>query len=164
MKHGLLAAICALTLVAVASASAGGKTVQTTLSGRCSAVDQLDRNGALKSTTIVCTASGKCNCPGTTKLAYTTKSNQAGNGAPGPESGTFIASGPAGTVTLVFKGKRDGTGAGKGTWKLGKVTGYSGVKLAQSGTYQVTTKTVSEIVGTKDTIVRITATLGCWRC
>ena len=36
--------------------------------------------------------------------------------------------------------------------------------LAQRGTYDVTTKTISSVVGTLETIVKVNATLGCWAC
>jgi hypothetical protein len=73
-----------------------------------------------------------------------------------------VASGPAGTITLLFKGTRTAVGDGKGAWTLGTVTGYDGVKLARRGTYSVTTKTLSYIVGTKNTLVRVNATLSPW--
>ena len=87
-----------------------------------------------------------------------------GNGADGRETGTFVASGSIGTVTLNFKGTRTALGVGTGTWTLGKVKGYAGIKLVKGGSYSVTTKTISQIVGTLDSVVRITATFGCWAC
>ncbi len=164
MKHALAGAVLALALVASATAAAGGKTVQSTLTGKCSATNKLDHNGALLSTTIVCNATANCKCAGATKLVYKTTAAEPGNGASGRESGTFVASGPQGTVTLNFKGTRTALGDGQGSWTLGPVKGLTGVQLAKRGTYAVTTKTVSQIVGTQDTIVRISATLGCWVC
>lgn len=159
---GVLVLLAAAVLVAAGIASAGGKTLQITLNGRCNATDKLDANGALLSTTIVCNATGSCSCGGSTKLTYTTTSVQAGNGNPGPEHGSFVAAGSAGTATLTFKGTRSALGAGKGTWRLGKVTGYKGVRLVRHGTYAVTTKTLSSVVGSRITVVRVTATLSPW--
>jgi hypothetical protein len=164
MKHALAGAVLVLALVASATAAAGGKTVSSTLMGKCSAANKLDHNGALLSTTIVCKATANCKCGGATKLVYTTTAAEPGNGANGRESGTFVASGPQGTVTLNFKGTHTALGDGKGTWTLGPVKGLTGVQLTKRGTYAVSTKTVSQIVGTEDTIVRISATLGCWVC
>jgi hypothetical protein len=162
MKRGLLAVLAAAVLVAAGTASAGGKTLQISLSGRCNATDKFDANGALQSTTIVCNATGSCQCRGSTKLTYTTTSVQAGNGNPGPEHGSFVASGATGTATLVFKGSRTALGEGKGTWTLGTVKGYGGVRLVRRGTYSVTTKTLSSVVGSRSTVVRVTATLSPW--
>jgi len=164
MKHALAGAVLALALVVSASAAAGGKTVQSTLTGKCSAANKLDHNGALLSTTIVCNATANCKCGGATKLVYKTTAAEPGNGGNGREAGTFVASGPQGTVTLNFKGTRTALGDAKGTWTLGPVKGLAGVKLTKRGTYAVTTKTLSQIVGTEDTLVRISATLGCWVC
>jgi hypothetical protein len=160
----LAGAVLALALVVCAAAAAGGKTVSSTLMGKCSATNKLDHNGALLSTTIVCNATASCKCAGATKLVYKTTAAEPGNGASGRETGTFVASGPQGTVTLNFAGTRTSLGDGKGSWTLGPVKGLAGVKLAKRGAYAVSTKTVSEIVGTPDTIVRISATLGCWVC
>jgi hypothetical protein len=164
MKHALAGAVLALALVAAGTAAAGGKTVQSTLMGKCSATNKLDHNGALLSTTIVCNAAANCECAGATKLVYKTTAAEPGNGASGRESGTFVASGPQGTVTLNFSGTRTALGEGKGAWTLGPVKGLAGVQLTRRGTYAVATKTLSQVVGTQDTIVRITATLGCWVC
>jgi len=164
MKHALAGAVLAFALVAAGTAAAGGKTVSSTLMGKCSATNKLDHNGALLSTTIVCNATASCKCAGATKLVYTTTAAEPGNGANGRETGSFVASGPRGTVTLNFKGMRTALGDGKGTWTLGPVKGLAGVQLTKRGTYSVSTKTISQIVGTQDTIVRISATLGCWVC
>jgi hypothetical protein len=160
----LAGAVLALALAVCATAAAGGKTVSSTLTGKCSATNKLDHNGALLSTTIVCNATANCKCAGATKLVYKTTAAEPGNGASGRETGTFVASGPQGTVTLNFTGTRTSLGDGKGSWTLGPVKGLAGIKLTKRGTYAVSTTTLSQIVGTQDTIVRISATLGCWVC
>jgi hypothetical protein len=159
---GLISLLTAAALATAGTAAAGGKTLRISLSGRCTATDKLDANGALLSTTIVCNASAACSCAGSTKLTYTTTSVQAGNGNPGPEHGSFVASGPTGSATLEFKGSRSALGAGKGTWTLGTVKGFKGVRLLRRGTYNVTTKTLSSVVGSRSTVVRVTATLSPW--
>ena len=67
-------------------------------------------------------------------------------------------------MTLSFTGKRTALGVGTGTWKLGKVKGYTGVKLVKSGKYAVTTKTISQVVGSFNSVVRMNASFGCWAC
>src|SRR5262249_48295327 len=131
MKHALAGAVLALALVVSATAAAGGKTVQSTLTGKCSAANKLDHNGALLSTTIVCNATASCKCAGATKLVYKTIAAEPGNGGSGREAGTFVASGPGGTVTLNFKGTRTALGEAKGAWTLGPVKGLTGVKLTK---------------------------------
>jgi hypothetical protein len=162
MKVALAGAVLALALLAAGAAAAGGQSVQTTLAGKCSATDQLDANGALLSTTIVCNATGSCKCAGATKLVYSATAREPGNGANGHETGTLVASGPTGTVTLTFKGTRTALGQATGSWTLGTVKGFKGVRMARRGTYALTTKTISQIVGTQDTMVRISATLSPW--
>jgi hypothetical protein len=164
MKAALLVAGLAAMLVMTAAASAGGKTVTSTLAGTCTDHQTLDSNGALKSLTTTCTTSGSCKCAGATKLTYTSKILEPGNGAAGKESGTLVAASPNGTVTLNFAGKRTSLGVGTGAWTLGKVTGFKGVSLAKRGAYAVTTKTVSQVVGSFKSIVRMNASFGCWAC
>jgi hypothetical protein len=162
MKVGLLVLCAAGALLAAGSGGASEKMLQLTLNGRCSATDELDRNGALVATRVTCSATGTCRCSGTTKLTYRTASKEPGNGNAGRESGSIVASSPSGTVTLAFKGSRTATGEAKGTWTLGKIKGFAGTKLTRRGTYSVVTKTLSSVVGTKDTLVRLTATLSPW--
>jgi hypothetical protein len=164
MKAALLVAGLAVTLVMTAVAAAGGKTVTSTLSGTCTDHQTLDPNGALKSLTTTCRTSGNCKCTTTTKLTYTSKILAPGNGASGKESGTLVATSPSGTVTLSFAGKRTSLGVGTGTWTLAKVTGFKGVPLTKRGTYAVTTKTVSQVVGSFNSIVKMNASFGCWAC
>src|SRR6185437_12485907 len=64
MKHALAGVALALALVVSATAAAGGKTVQSTLTGKCSAANKLEHNGALLSTTVVCNATASCKCAG----------------------------------------------------------------------------------------------------
>jgi hypothetical protein len=174
MKAGLLAALLALALVAGASGAATASApIKTTLAGMCSQVNKLDHNGALASATVTCTASGPCKCGAAgTKLTYSTHAVESGSSSSSLETGTIVATGPQGTITLVLSGKRSteplgltaSVDVGKGTWKLGKVTGYTGIQLAHSGTWSTTTKTVREITGSLNTVTSVAATVGCWRC
>jgi hypothetical protein len=77
-------------------------------------VNRLDQNGAMLAQTVTCTASAPCRCDGTAKLAYHGVAVHAGTGASGRESGSLVASGPAGSVTLLFKGTRTALGQGTG--------------------------------------------------
>jgi hypothetical protein len=159
MILGLLA-----VLVTATAASAGGKTVTTVLGGTCTEIQTLDHNGALKALTVVCKTGGTCKCEGATKLAYTSKTFSPGTGADGRETGTLVASSSIGTVTLNFTGKRTALGLGAGTWTLGKVVGYKGISLVKRGKYSVATKTLTEVVGSLTTVVRMNASFGCWAC
>ncbi len=67
-------------------------------------------------------------------------------------------------MTLNFKGTRTADGVSKGTWLIGKVTGYKGVRLTRHGTYSSNTATLSTTLGTLDSAIKITAVVGCWRC
>jgi hypothetical protein len=75
-------------------------------------------------------------------------------------------------VTLNLKGKREYLTTPKGasfiqesgTWTLGKVTGYQGVPLTKSGIYKAIITTLSQVTGSKVTLVRIAGTFGCWNC
>ena len=156
---GLVAA-----LVLAVSASAGTKNVTANLTGQCVEVDKLDSLGVLKSFTLTCKAIGPCKCQGTTKLTYTSVSVLSGTGAPGHEKGTLVASGPAGSATLSFKGARTALGVSTGTWVLAKSTGLPGVKLTPHGAYTTNTKTISTVTGTQQSSVKIAATFGCWNC
>jgi hypothetical protein len=164
MKRPLVILALLAALVPAATASAGDKTMSTALSGTCTEVQTLDHNGALKSLTVNCRTEGTCKCEGATRLTYSSKTVSAGNGADGRESGTLVAASPVGTVTLIFTGKRTALGLGTGTWTLGKVKGYSGIKLVTRGKYSVTTKTLSQVVGSFNSIVRMNASFGCWAC
>ncbi len=164
MKRALIVLGLLAALVGTASAAAGGKTVTSVLNGRCTEHDTLDANGALKSLSLTCQATGACKCGGATKLTYASTTLEPGNGASGKESGTLVAAGPNGTVTLKFSGPRSALGAGAGTWTLGKVIGYKGMKLVSHGRYTATTKTLSAVVGSHESVVRINASFGCWQC
>jgi|SRR5579871_1567994 len=156
---GLIAA-----LVLTVTAAAGTDKVTANLTGQCVEVDKLDSLGVLKSFTLTCKATGPCKCQGTTKLSYTSISVLSGTGAPGREKGTLLASGPAGSATLSFKGTRTALGVSTGTWTLGKTTGLPGVKFTRHGSYTTNTKTISTVTGTQQSSVKIAATFGCWNC
>jgi hypothetical protein len=156
---GLIAA-----LVLAVSAAAGTRTVTANLTGQCHEVDTLDQLGVLKYFVLTCNASGPCKCQGATHLAYTSVARLSGTGASGREHGTLVASGPAGSVTLSFKGTLTSLGVGTGTWTLGKKTGFSGVKLTTHGSYTTTTKTTATVTGTQQTSVKVAASFGCWAC
>jgi hypothetical protein len=171
MKLAVLTAVVGLALVAAGGASAEGKTVQVTLAGKCTEVDTLDKNGALKYATNTCITSARCKCAGSTRLDFTTVERESGTGAPGRETGTLVASGPLGTVTLLLKGTQQAMMAKgvsviqeTGLWAMGKVTGYPGVQLTKRGTYKAIITTNSTITGSKVSLVHIAATFGCWRC
>ena len=132
--------------------------------GRAPRSNRLDANGALLSLTLTCAASAACSCEGSTKLAYRSEAHLRGNGAPGRESGSLVASGPTGSVTLLFAGTRTALGQGSGTWTLGKVAGFHGVRLATRGSYTTQTKTLKSVTGTLNTVVSVTASYGCWNC
>lgn len=157
-----------LVLAAVPAAlgtnAAGGSTVRTTLSGMCRETDKLDPNGALESSTIACTGKASCKCGGAAELTYTSTATEPGTGADGHETGTIVASGPLGTVTLRLAGKHTSLGGGTGVWTLVKSTGFKGVTLTRKGSYTTQTHTVSHVTGSMDTIVHISASVGCWRC
>jgi hypothetical protein len=157
---GLLVAM----LVLAAGATAGGKTVQASLSGRCTETDTLDSNGALKSASILCTGSGRCACQGATALAYSVKAVEPGTGAPGRERGTITATGPNGTLTFQLSGKHSALGAGTGTWTLAKAVGYKGVHLSTAGTYSTTVQRLKQVPQSMITIVKIETNLSCWQC
>ena len=67
-------------------------------------------------------------------------------------------------MTLKFSGQRTALGVGTGNWTLGKVKGYTGIKLVRRGKYTVTTKTISPVVGSFSSVVRMKAAFGCWAC
>ncbi len=50
-------------------------------------------------------------------------------------SGTLTASSSTRHVILNFAGKATALGVGTGTWTLGKVKAYTGIKLAKRGKY-----------------------------
>jgi len=152
------------TFVLAAGATAGKKTVQATLSGRCVETDTLDQNGALKSASIVCTGSGKCACAGSTGLAYAVTAIEPGTGAPGKERGTLTLTGPTGTLSFQLIGKHSAIGGGAGTWKIVKTVGYKGVQLIRTGTYRTTTQMLKQIPQSMITTVKIATNLTCWQC
>ena len=151
-------------LVLALGATAGGKTVRATLSGKCTETDTFDSNGALKSASIACTALARCACAGSTQLAYAVTAVEPGTGAPGREAGTLTATGPAGTLTFHLSGKHSAVGAGTGTWTLVKTVGYKGIRLSRAGTYATTTQRLKQIPQSMTTTVRIATSLSCWQC
>jgi hypothetical protein len=153
-----------IALALAAGALAGGKTVKATVSGTCVETDKLDTNGALKSTTFTCTASGACACDGSTKLDYSYVSTEPGSGANGRETGIIVVTGSKGSLTFHLKGIHTAVGTGTGTWTIVKATGYGGVKLTRTGKYETGTKTLKQIPLTLKTTVRISTSLGCWQC
>jgi hypothetical protein len=157
MKQLIVAPTLVLAALSSSAALAAGTPVRATLTGSCLEVKHLDRLGALKSLSYTCTAKNAT-------FVYSAKAAEPGTGASGHEFGTLVASGPDGTVTLNFKGTRTAQGASKGTWLMGKVTGYKGVRLTRHGTYTSNTATVSTAPGTLDSTVKISAVVGCWRC
>ncbi len=157
MRQSIAAVVLVLALVGVSTAFAAGTPVHATLTGRCLEVKHLDPLGALKSLSYTCTAKNAT-------FVYDVKAAEPGTGASGHEFGTLVASSPEGSVTLDFKGTRTAVGVSKGTWLIGKVTGYKGVRLTRHGTYSSTTAVLSTTVGTLDSSVKITAVVGCWRC
>jgi hypothetical protein len=138
--------------------------VKTVLRGSCTQVNKLDQNGAMVAETVSCTASSACRCDGSTTLTYRDVAVLPGTGASGRESGSLVASGPAGSVTLLFKGTRTSLGQGTGTWTIGRVTGLTGVKLVAHGAYSTQTNTLHAVTGTMNTVVSIDAAYGCWSC
>jgi hypothetical protein len=164
VKRVVLALSLLAALALPVSASADTKTVSANLTGQCVEVDTLDKLGVLKSFTLTCKATGPCKCQGTTKLSYTSVSLLSGTGASGREHGTLVASGPAGSVTLNFKGTRTSLGVSTGTWTLDKTTGLPGVTFTRHGSYTTNTKTISSVVGTQQTSIKIAARFGCWNC
>jgi hypothetical protein len=172
MKHAVLVAVLGFALLAAVGASGAAKTVQATLSGKCTEIDTLDHNGALASARNECSTVAKGKFAGATQLALDTFEKESGTGAPGLEHGTLLATGPQGSVTLNLRGKREYMTTPKGasyiqetgTWTLGKVTGYQGVQLTRSGTYKSIITTTSHVALSKVTVVRIAGTFGCWNC
>jgi hypothetical protein len=177
MKRGLLFAVLLVAmlgfaLVVAVGASAAAKTVQATFDGKCTEIDTLDHNGALASARNDCATTAKGKFAGATQLALATFEKESGTGAPGAEHGTLVATGPQGTVTLVLRGKREYLTTPRGvsyiqewgTWTLGKVTGYTSARLAKTGSYKAVITTLSQVTGTKVTVVRVAGTFGCWNC
>jgi hypothetical protein len=172
MKRGVAVALLGLALVGAVGSSAAAKTVQATFAGRCTEIDTLDHNGALAFAHNNCSTVAKGKFEGATQLALAMFEKESGTGAPGVEHGTLVATGPQGTVTLELKGKREYTTTAKGTsliqdsgtWTLGKVSGYQGVQLAKSSSYKAIVTTLSQVTGSKVTLVRVSGTFGCWSC
>jgi hypothetical protein len=157
MKQPLVATVLVLAVVSTSVAFAAGTPVHATLTGQCAEVKHLDRLGALKSLSYTCSAKNG-------SFVYNAKAAEPGTGASGHEFGTLVASSPEGSVTLNFKGTRTADGVSKGTWLIGKVTGYKGVRLTRHGKYSSNTATLSTTPGTLDSAIKITAVVGCWRC
>jgi hypothetical protein len=169
---GVAALVLGLALVAAVGAAAAAKTVQATFTGKCTEIDTLDHNGALASARNNCATTAKGKIGGATQLALATFEKESGTGAPGLEHGAMVATGPQGTVTLDLRGKREYLTTPKGasyiqesgTWTLGKVKGFQGVRLAKTGSYKTIVTTLSQIAGSKVTLVRVAGTFGCWNC
>lgn len=157
MKRLLVLPALLLGALSASAALAAGTPVRATLTGQCLEVKHLDRLGALKSLSYTCTAKNAT-------YAYNAKAAEPGTGAAGHEFGTLVASGPDGSVTLTFKGTRTAQGVSQGTWLIGKVTGYKGVRLTRHGSYTSKTAVISTTAGTLESTVKITAVVGCWRC
>ena len=172
MKRALAVTALGFALIAAVGAWGATKTVQATFAGKCTEIDTLDHNGALASAKNNCSTVAKGKFAGSTQLTLETFEKESGTGAPGLEHGTLVATGPQGSVTLNLRGKREYLTTPKGasfiqesgTWTLGKVTGYQGVPLAKSGTYKAIISTLSQVTGSKVTVVRIAGTFGCWNC
>jgi len=45
-----------------------------------------------------------------------------------------------------------------------EVTRYQGVRLTKSGTYKPIITTLAHVTLSKDTVVRVAGTFGCWNC
>jgi hypothetical protein len=157
MRQSTAAAALVLFAVGAGAVQAAGTPVRATMTGGCHEVKHLDPVGALKSLSYTCTARNRT-------FVYRADAAEPGTGASGHEVGTLVASGPEGTVTLKLKGTRTADGISKGTWLLGKVTGYKGVHLTRRGTYSSTTTTLSTTTGTLDSSVKVVALIGCWHC
>ena len=71
----------------------------------------------------------------------------AGNGGSGPERGTLVATDKSDTVTLRLTGKRDGTGAGSGSWVLTKASGQPKSQFRSHGTYTSLTSQIGSDLG-----------------
>ena len=127
-------------------------------------MNKLDQNGAGLAQTETCTASSVCRCDGSTKFDYRGVAVLPGTGASGKESGMLVASGPAGSVTLLFKGTRTSLGQGTGTRTLGKVRGFAGATLVPHEAYSTQTNTLHAVTGTMNTVVSINTAYGCWNC
>lgn len=157
MRRSIAAAVLVLFAVGAGTVHASGTPVRATMTGGCHEVKHLDPLGVLKSLSYICTARNLT-------FVYKAQAAEPGTGAPGHEVGTLVASGPEGTVTLKLEGTRTALGISKGTWRLGKVTGYKGVRLTRHGTYSSTTTTLSTTTGTFVSSVKVVALIGCWRC
>ena len=172
MKRGFVVAVLGFALAYAVGALAATKTVTATFAGKCTELDTLDHNGALAYAHNNCSTVAKGKFAGATQLSLETFEKESGTGAPGLEHGTLVATGPKGTVTLNLKGKRQYLTTPKGasfiqesgTWTLGNVTGYQGVPLTKSGTYKAIITTLSQVTGSKVTLVRVAGTFGCWNC
>jgi hypothetical protein len=157
MRQSIAAAALVLSALVAGGVHAAGTPVRASMAGDCHEVKYLDRLGVLKSLSYACTAKNA-------SFVYKAIAAEPGTGASGHEVGTLVASGPEGTVTLKLEGTRTAGGISKGTWLMGEVTGYKGVRLARHGTYSSTTTTLSTTIGTLDSSVEVVALIGCWRC
>ena len=137
-----------------ANAAAPPSPVKVVFKGICSAKLTDDANGVVRLSTLTCNAKAACACQGATQLVYQTATVSAGNGSPGRECGTIVASGPHGSVTLALLGTRSGLGVSSGTWTVGK----------RQGSYASQTTDVSAILGELAWTVHISAVIGCWAC
>jgi hypothetical protein len=111
-----------------------------------------------------CTASSVCRCDGSTQLAYRGLAVLPGTGASGKESGMLVASGPAGSVTLLFKGTRTSLGAGHGNVDARKGQGPRRRQARPARCLHTQTNTLHAVTGTMNTVVSINTAYGCWNC
>jgi len=152
-------------LAPAAAAATPAPTVKATLNGTCVLQNVLNGNGVLAKSILTCDGSGTCRCPAAgTKLTYHARSSSPGTGVPAHENGHFSAAGPDGSVTVDLVGSRTSDGLSKGSWTLGKVSGYKGVRLHQRGTYATTARSLTHDTLATTFAVRISATIACWAC
>lgn len=155
MRRAIPALLVVASIAACgANAAAPPPPVKVVFKGTCSAKLTDDVNGVVRRSTLTCNAKAQCACQGATQLVYQTATVSAGNGGPGRERGTIVASGPHGSVTLELLGTRSGLGASSGTWTLGK----------RQGSYTSQTTDVNAIIGELAWTVHISAVIGCWAC
>ncbi len=162
--HSLaIVVVLGTALLAAGVSSAGRPMVRPTLKGSCTALNRLDSNGVILSSTVVCKSTGSCNCGRKMQLVYTSTWRSPGTGAPGPERGTLTASARNLTVTLKLAGTKYGSGQSSGRWVLGKVSGAPRSSFRSRGTYTALDSTMGSDLG-PTTAVRISTRIACWSC
>ena len=165
MRISWVALAVGIVLAFAPAASGGGTTtVRTTLKGTCTLENRNNSIGTALWSIVTCDAAGTCACRGTTKLVFHTESKYPATSEGGREKGLLTATNAEGTVTVSLAGKRETAVLGHGTWTLGKVIGYSGFAFRKRGTYTVSTRELSAIVGTTSTNVQIKTTIVCLYC